>query len=313
MYREGFSLYNANEASQPEKKRDARFEKQEILEKQKILMSKMACQINESVEQYGMKPLVNLDGRIRIENFALENGGIYDDEVIATDGGLVHTAHRSNSGSFERATQDRYRKQYGIETEEGILAHYKEEREMSASNQAEVVITALLHKVLRERFLVVRASEFDDYLNGIDNLILDKETGALICAFDEVVENISDAGKDSKKILKMQAKAEQGGAEAKYGVMLQDDGTLARADIKHIPVFYLNLKSTDLKDLTESLADHFEGEVSPLERGIFTNLVDSIREQKALLESVHLPKNMRRKLSEFTPSLDILRDFCEKK
>lgn len=309
MFLEKFSSYNARETSavQPEKKKES------IFEKQKMLMSKIACQINESVEKYGMKPLVNLDGRIRIENFSIENGGIYDAEVIATDTDLVHNADRSHSGSFEKATQARYHKQYGIETEEGILAHYKAEKEKSASNQSEMVVTALLHKILKERFLVVRASEFDDYLKGMDNLILDKETGAVICAFDEVVENISDAGKDSSKILKMQAKAEQGGAQAKYGVALRDDGELVRSHIQHIPVFYVNLKSADLKDLTDSLTDHFDGDVSSVERDIFTSLVDSIRKQKELLEVLHLPNNMRRKLAEFDASLDVLQGFCQKK
>ncbi len=105
-----------------------------------------------------------------------------------------------------------------------------------------MAITALLHKILKENFLVVRTSTFDDYKNGIDNLILDKRTGAIICTFNEVLEN--EGGRErgeSKKVQKVKKSAALGGNKAKYAITLKD-GKIIRSSIKNIPVFIWQLK-----------------------------------------------------------------------
>ena len=297
--------YTPSEQPRPEKKEKPLSH----FEMQKVLMNKVSSETNASVQElYRMNQLVLPNGRVALKNFADVYGGIYAKHEVIEDKQKIYDADRSHSGSFMPATQERYAKQYGLHTEKEIIDHYKKKKEEHTSNQAEMIITALLHKALKERFLVVRASEFDDYLNGMDNLILDKQTGAVICAFDEVIENSNDEGKTSPKIAKMQAKAEQGGAHAKYGFALEK-GRLVRSKVSHIPVFYLNLKSSDLQNLTESLFASFDGEMTDIENEIFTHLVASIEEQKSMLEDLHLPAVMRRKLGEF--DIDGLKSFCK--
>jgi len=283
-------------------------------EKLTELMQRMAAEINAMVEkEYGMSPLVNEEGRINMNNFsASEDGGIYEQTVIDDHKKSVYDAQRSHSGSFEKIVQDRYLNTYGIETEEGIVAHYRQEQSKKLSNQAEMAITALLHKILKDRFLVVRSSEIDDYFHGMDNLILDKETGALICAFDEVLENPSDSEKVSPKIQKVQNILSKGGAEVSYGIALTNEKKLVRSHVRHIPVFHLNLKKADLMILTENLGDNFDGAVSDNERRIFTQLVDSIEEQKDRAELIVLSNHLARKFSEMNPSLYAMKEYCEK-
>lgn len=288
--------YARNESVTSEKKSEKKEKPLSNFEKQTQLMQKMALEINASVlAEYGMKQLVLPDMHIAPKNFALENGhgGLYPKAELIKDKELLYQNDRRRSGSFEATTQERY----GTKNEEEIVAHFKKEREMQASNQTEMVITALLHKMLKEKYLVVRAAEFDDIVHGIDNLILDKETGAIICAFDEMMEGAYDAGGISPKIAKIQEKANQGGAEAKYGVSLQvPEGILKRDHLRHIPVFFLNLKKADIQALTDSLFAHFDSDATDLENKIFSHLVASIEEQKSMLIDL-LTENIEKKES----------------
>jgi hypothetical protein len=303
MYRETFSAGEKHE------------NKETSFEKLAELMRRMAQEINETVErEYDMSRLVNEDGRINMENFSTENGGIYSTDSVAKHKATIFQDERKHSGSFESITQQRYKKQYGIETEEGIMTHHKAEKAKTPSNQAEMAVTALLHKILKGRFIIVRSSEFDDYEHGMDNVIIDMETGVLICAFDEVLENPSDVGKTSKKVEKVQKILDRGGAEVNYGIALTDDKKLVRSHVQNVPVFYLNLKSDDLTTLTQSLSKE---EISFDERRIFMQLIDSIEAQKNIAQknitTTHpLSHHLDRKLTELTPSLLTLREFCEK-
>ncbi len=190
------------EASAPQRERKERISS---LEKLKTVMARIADEVNRDVtKKYGLNGLV--DGSLHLDagNFSKDQGGIYEGVIISEDQASIDALDRYNCSADNDRTQKFYKDEYGIETPEGIVAKHREKKEASKSNQAEMIITALLHKVLKERFLVVRASVFDDYKHGIDNLILDKETGAVICAFDEVLENEGDKERGAiKKIEKI--------------------------------------------------------------------------------------------------------------
>lgn len=48
--------------------------------------------------------------------------------------------------------------------------------------------TVIFNKFLGKDSIVVRSSEYDDIINGVDNILIDKKTGKTICAFDEVCD-----------------------------------------------------------------------------------------------------------------------------
>ena len=215
-------------------------------------MARIADEVNRDVtKKYGLDGLVDDSLHLDAGNFSKDQGGIYEGTIISEDQDSIDALDRYNCSADNERTQKFYKDEYGIETPEGIVAKHREKKEASKSNQAEMIITALLHKVLKERFLVVRASVFDDYKHGIDNLILDKETGAVICAFDEVLENEGDKERGAmKKIEKIKRIAVKGGTEAKYGVALKEQ-KLVRSSARNIPVFYLTLESKDLIELAD--------------------------------------------------------------
>lgn len=282
-------------------------------EKLKSVIARMSEEINKEVnEKYGLSGLVDDSLHINPMSFSKELGGIYSQEDINDDSSTVEALDRYNSAADNPKTQQFYKDQYGIETIEGIVAKHREKKELSKSNHAEMVITALMHKILKERFLIVRSSVFDDYKNGIDNLILDKETGAVICAFDEVLENESDKGKTSVKTEKIKKKALGGGTEAKYGVSLKE-GKITRDRLRNIPVFYLTLESKDLNELTNDLFYNQQGGITQAEEKLFSHLVNSVKEQKKMLEALNLPPVMKRKLESFESSLSSLEGFVNKK
>lgn len=299
------------QTSRPEVKAH-RAEKGERLtsnEKMRSVMARISQEVNrEAQEKYGLGGLVNESLHIDPTYFSREKGGIYEEADIIDDKETVNALDRYNCAADNANTQKFYKDQYGIETPEGIVAKHLEKKEASKSNQAEIVITALLHKVLKDRFLVVRASVFDDYKHGIDNLILDKETGAVICAFDEVLENQGDRERGAvKKIEKIKKSAIRGGTEAKYGISLKE-GQLTRAHTRNIPVFYLTLESKDLNELTDDLYNN-EEMATEAESRLFAHLVGSIKEQKEMLGKLNLPPVMRRRLEGFESSLKTLEGF----
>ncbi len=273
-----------------------------------------AREINKELEKnHGLCGLVDESLHIDPSIFSREQGGIYTDEEVFNDQETVNALDRFNSAADNPNTQKFYKDAHGIETVEGIIARHRENKEVSKSNQAEMAITALMHKVLKERFLVVRTSIFDDYKNGIDNLILDKETGAVICAFDEVLENDGDRIRGaSKKIEKIKRSAISGGTRAKYGVSLSNK-KIVRAKAESVPVFYLAIESKDLAGLTNDLYYGQDGTTTDIENKLFAYLVRSIEEQKKMLEGLALPRVMRGKLAEFENSLAVLRSFVVEK
>ncbi|MFA5841143.1 MAG: hypothetical protein WC847_02645 [Candidatus Paceibacterota bacterium] len=297
---------NTNEARglKPEKR-----EHIPTAEKLKIVMVRIASEVNkETEEKYGLKSLVDASLHINPTFFTKEKGGIYNSDEVFNDEGEVYALDRMNSGADSEGVQKHYKAEFGVEGQEGIIAKYRENKDISKSNQAEIVITALLHKVLKEKFLVVRSAVFDDYKHGIDNLILDKETGMVISAFDEVIENLGDKDKGpSKKIEKIKKIALKGGTEAKYGIALKDN-QLTRAHTRNIPVFYLTLEGKNLTELADSLFKDSDNNAD-VEVKLFSHLVQSIREQKQMLEKLNLPPVVRKNLEGFERSLITMENF----
>jgi len=112
-------------------------------------------------------------------------------------------------------------------------------------------LTVALNDTLKDKFIVARASLYDDYNNGFDLEIINKETGDTICGIDYVLgdENFDGGEKKEGKLKKIMDK---GGATIKYGAKLEN-GVLTRAAIKNTPAFYLALKKIELNDLVSGL------------------------------------------------------------
>lgn len=155
------------------------------------------------------------------------------------------------------------------------LSNWKEKREKNTASIAEMATVVLLDKFFGDRFLVARASAYDDYENGVDNVLLDKETGAVICGFDQVVAMNGGDG-SSKKEDKMRRILLKGGTKLEYGIALDDDKKIKREKLNHIPAFFLAINKGDLLSLLEELKDN---KVSNGTKKVLKNILLSVSDQ----------------------------------
>lgn len=167
--------------------------------------------------------------------------------------------------------------------EKGIsLETWRAGKEKASGTVAELALTLMLDKILAGRFIVARASEYDDYCNGIDNVIIDKESGAVICGFDEVVDDMQGYYSEVKKKEKMKKISASGGSEIKYGATFIN-GELKPASFESVPTFYLSLSTSELSRLAAELKKE-SPEISDLENKIYGRLLNSLKEQALKLK-----------------------------
>ena len=247
---------------------------------------------------------VDGDGSIRMNNFYdsnVENQKKFA-EKSQDDKKAVDLQERHWAGLDSNESKINRARAYGLPEnadDKAILQEYRRHKETSLPNQLEMAITILLHKRFGDRYVVVRASKYDDYFNGIDNVLVNKETGDVICAFDEVrMDERSD--RDTHKKERSRKKASEGGASLKYGFRIQNNKILKQT-IHSIPIFCLGLDSQDCSDLINNIsytdkATNPTLRVQPMndtEERILQKLLDSIREQRdRLLEDANVQNHI---------------------
>ena len=72
---------------------------------------------------------------------------------------------------------------------------------------------------------MVKSSEWDDFENAADNIIIDKATGEIVGMFDEIDEKVTgevkNPGEKKDKQVKIIDKALKGGSNIKYGLTFE--------------------------------------------------------------------------------------------
>lgn len=171
---------------------------------------------------------------------------------------------------------------------------WSKDKERNTANITEMAITLLLDKYLGDRYIVARASTYDDYKNGADNILIDKVSGEIVCGMDGVIGHQGDDGGDvkEKKLKKIMAK---GGAEIKYGASLDTNGKIISATCSNVPAFYLSLSKKDLLKLLDGYYSNKEDVLLEL----FNKLKDSINEQISSFKEMNLDDNLMTNLNKF--------------
>ena len=111
----------------------------------------------------------------------------------------------------------------------------------------EILKTSIMHKKIGERFIVVRSSHYDDIENKVDNVLVDRKTGNIVCALDEVSprsmqdENVTEKRAEIKnKNFGLATKQREYGATLEYGIDL-NEGKISCKKFNHLPIFLLSL------------------------------------------------------------------------
>lgn len=166
---------------------------------------------------------------------------------------------------------------------------------------AEELTTIVWNKVLRDKFVTVRTTLYDDTKNGVDHIIIEKSTGKTICAIDDV--SAITGFTLSRKKIRAQEIMKRGGATLKYGLVVDKNKrfSLARWQ-KELPYFYLPLAGSEVDKLVAEINDSTQ-ETSETEKKLVAYQIQVIREQvkeqqKLLRNQVVLNSNQAQKLNK---------------
>jgi len=168
--------------------------------------------------------------------------------------------------------------------------------------QLEILKTALFNKFLGKKALIVRTSLYDDVTNHVDNLMIDKETGKTLCAFDEVGTNIGPIFTEKMvKVLKINT--EERGAKLKYGLKLEkeinNENKITLGGRDNLPIFYLALPSLQIKEAIKNAEPSLE-KFSDYEKKVFEYFYFSIISQ---VKALNLEKNLSEEIvKDLAPS-----------
>jgi len=141
------------------------------------------------------------ENREKLENFIkrtaenLQREGVPVTEDCRIDISAFSKVYSENVIERDKKLIKEYESQWypGLSEEE-----IKKERLKIDGEKLERSKNVIFAKNLGKDFIVVRTSLYDDIKNKVDNLILEKETGNLVCALDEVAD-ISEQRLEEKK------------------------------------------------------------------------------------------------------------------
>jgi len=145
--------------------------------------------------------------------------------------------------------------------------------ENNVGELAELLIPILFNEFIGDKFLIFRTSVFDDIFNGADTIIVDKETGKIVCAVDEA-SSIHSSSFLAKKH-KIEEKNNKGGVDLKYGITY-NKGEIKLIKLQKIPLFVLGFPLNEVADMISKI--NFD-KPSEIEKALFNFFVALINEQ----------------------------------
>jgi len=276
------------ESSKPTPEKALELEKKPGKEKPTERLEDFIKKMSSELKKEGVP--IDKKGRINIEEFK----GIHPKEVIESDKKWIEDL----KGRWERAAVSESRQSWVLSKEQII-------QQKRTGEVWEMLSTAILHKNLGKDFIVARTSEYDDARNKVDNVILDKKSGNIVCAFDEIgafpgqkFKEKDPRFKDKEKKI-LERNWLKGGADLKYGISLekkQGKLELKKGPVYHIPLFYFALP----KDKIEKGLKTFSPEgISSEEKEIFEGFIDSFKEQTETMEKEPLHQKVKERLELF--------------
>lgn len=99
------------------------------------------------------------------------------------------------------------------------------------------------------KFIAVRTSKYDDYINGVDNLIIDTDTFEPLAAVDTSTAYKTKARELAEKI--------KNGGVIKYAYGLGESGAEAKS-FKRLPLFIISFTPDDVDEMLENYASKEE-------------------------------------------------------
>lgn len=227
------------------------------IKRKEVTVGRASLLIRESANQLRVEGVpVKDDARIDMEEFcrknAMDEAEVYGD--LAYIGGMEQEWQQAPMGSKPEHNDDKKLKQ---------------------GERMEILKTVLFQKYLGRDFIVVRSSKYDDVKNGVDNVIVDRQSGNSVCAFDEVSVNEEGDPVFEEKKNRIMIKNAQGGAKLKYGFSVKDQKITLGA-VNNIPIFYLAMSPDKIEAALQSFDDQ---DPSEKDRAVFRSFLGLIMSQ----------------------------------
>ncbi|MFH1565418.1 MAG: hypothetical protein ABIC82_06325 [bacterium] len=304
-----------------------RRKKPEYYEKLEGLLKNIAQEMNDEFKCYlnseKRGDLFEGDCSIRMNAFQKgENGPYAKEDDIKKDKQFIKDEELEWSEAENEKVRLYYKNEYKAwddnddekKQTEKTVAKWKEMQEKRIGNLLEMAIVGIFYKILKNSNLsIMRSAKYDDYTNGVDTIMVDKETGQVICAFDEVSD---EEGKDERrknKLKRMKHKAKQQGGELKYGITFEKNNenksVLVKKNLTNIPMFCLNLPKNELEKILGEMK--FDTDTCPreIELAFFNKMVFLMEEQmQNLLKEQRLNENVKENLQAIPEALQKMRD-----
>jgi hypothetical protein len=154
--------------------------------------------------------------------------------------------------------------------------------------------TCIFHKFLKDDFIVVRSSTYDDVNNGVDNIILEKKTGKILCAIDEVTDNSGIKFKEKQEKI-AEENLRNGGTFVKYGLGMKNEKVVLAPQM-NVPVLYLALSRDQVEKGVEDI--NLSDEKSDTEETYYKNWISSMLFQTSLMSSEDKKSDINKNLME---------------
>jgi hypothetical protein len=284
------------------------------------MTAEMATEMKNNV--FAGKKLIDPEGHIKTSMF----DDVFSKEELINDNDHLYRKKRLWSGYGIPGRMIEWKKR-GLSEEKEIVAQYEKDRKKNKPALLESATTILFYKILKDRFLVVKSSEWDDFENAADNIIIDKATGEIVGMFDEVDEKVTgevkDRGEKKDKQVKIIEKALKGGSNIKYGLTFETNAAgekkLIKKSFANIPIFYLSLELENLGELVESVGGKLSDKVSDKGLRFFDDFINSLEGQAELLQKKLFEANYQgggkavdRNIENFKQSLAVMKDLRSK-
>jgi len=162
---------------------------------------------------------------------------------------------------------------------EKIEGKFQKEGNESMGELLETVKTITFNKLWFDgRLIALRTSKFDDYLNGIDEVIFDTETHQPLAAVDTTTNIKEKTGEIIDKIRK--------GSQVKYGFYIKDG--IKKGSLNDLPTFIISLKPEELLNFVQKIIEHPNDKKFDLDTE--KNIIESLKRQSEEFEKIANPK-----------------------
>lgn len=176
--------------------------------------------------------------------------------------------------------------------------------------QLEMLKTVLFDRFIGEDFYVLRSSKYDDYHNGVDNILINKKTGDVVCAFDEVAtlsESITDTNKEKKEKFIKDRIRRNGGAKINYGFKIDKERHIEPVILEGVPLFLISLNERLVETAIKIFGLPEAEESEEKKRKIFDYIIQKLKNQAEKFDNI--PRHeIKRNYSQWKQSL---RNFIE--